>query len=162
MHPRGTAATPVSLQQGGWGVAIPGWESEVPLGEVGIRGWGLGGRAGAGLVLDLLLGTLCLALAAFLAELHVPLDLILLLLALVISARREAAPMGLFRHGDNHGDDAPSGHCFQMREKLLSIGDDWIEDEQGERAYKVDGKALRVRGTFVLEDRDGFESCRAR
>jgi uncharacterized protein YxjI len=62
--------------------------------------------------------------------------------------------MGLFRHGD----DAPSGHRFQMREKLLSIGDDyWIEDEQGERAYKVDGKALRVRDTFVLEDRDGNE-----
>jgi uncharacterized protein YxjI len=45
-----------------------------------------------------------------------------------------------------------------MREKLLSIGDDfWIEDEQGERVYKVDGKALRIRETFVLEDRDGNE-----
>ena len=62
--------------------------------------------------------------------------------------------MGLFRHGD----DAPSGRRYQMREKLLSIGDDyWIEDERGERAYKVDGKALRVRDTFVLEDRDGNE-----
>ena len=62
--------------------------------------------------------------------------------------------MGLFRHGD----DAPSGRRYQMREKLLSIGDDyWIEDEQGERAYKVDGKALRIRDTFVLEDRDGNE-----
>jgi uncharacterized protein YxjI len=62
--------------------------------------------------------------------------------------------MGLFRHGD----DDRSGHRFQMREKLLSIGDDyWIEDEQGARAYKVDGKALRVRDTFVLEDRDGNE-----
>jgi uncharacterized protein YxjI len=45
-----------------------------------------------------------------------------------------------------------------MREKLISIGDDsWIEDEQGERAYKVDGKAMRIRDTFVLEDRDGRE-----
>ena len=45
-----------------------------------------------------------------------------------------------------------------MREKLASIGDDsWIEDEQGERVYKVDGKALRVRKTFVLEDRSGNE-----
>jgi len=62
--------------------------------------------------------------------------------------------VGLFRHGD----DAPSGRRYQMREKLLSIGDDyWIEDEQGERAYKVDGKALRIRDTFVLEDRDGNE-----
>ncbi len=43
-----------------------------------------------------------------------------------------------------------------MREKLLSIGDDyWIEDESGERAFKVDGKALRVRDTWVLEDAAG-------
>ena len=62
--------------------------------------------------------------------------------------------MGLLRHRD----DATTGHRFQMREKLLSIGDDfWIEDEAGERAYKVDGKAMRVRDTFVLEDRDGNE-----
>jgi uncharacterized protein YxjI len=45
-----------------------------------------------------------------------------------------------------------------MREKLLSIGDDfWIENDQGERAYKVDGKALRIRQTFVLEDASGNE-----
>ena len=38
-----------------------------------------------------------------------------------------------------------------MREKLLSIGDDfWIETEGGERAFKVDGKALRARSTFIL------------
>ena len=61
--------------------------------------------------------------------------------------------MGLLRH-----DDGQSDRRFRMREKLLSIGDDyWIEDEQGERAYKVDGKALRVRDTFVLEDGDGNE-----
>jgi uncharacterized protein YxjI len=45
-----------------------------------------------------------------------------------------------------------------MKEKLLSIGDDfWIENDQGERAYKVDGKAVRVRKTFVLEDASGQE-----
>jgi len=48
-----------------------------------------------------------------------------------------------------------------MREKLLSIGDDfWIENDQGERAYKVDGKALRLRQTFVLEDASGQEVAR--
>ena len=47
---------------------------------------------------------------------------------------------------------------FQMREKLLSIGDDsWIEDESGDHVYKVDGKAMRIRDTFILEDRDGRE-----
>ena len=48
-----------------------------------------------------------------------------------------------------------------MREKLLAIGDDfWIENEQGERAYKVNGKALRMRQTFVLEDPSGDEVAR--
>jgi uncharacterized protein YxjI len=45
-----------------------------------------------------------------------------------------------------------------MRERLLSIGDDyWIETESGERAFKVDGKAVRLRDTFVLEDAAGHE-----
>src|SRR5436309_1417484 len=62
--------------------------------------------------------------------------------------------MGLLRHRD----DAPAGRRFQMREKLASIGDDsWIEDDTGDRLYKVDGKALRIRETFILEDRDGRE-----
>jgi uncharacterized protein YxjI len=47
---------------------------------------------------------------------------------------------------------------YQMREKMFSIGDDaWIEDEHGNRAFKVDGKALRMRSTFVLEDASGNE-----
>ena len=50
------------------------------------------------------------------------------------------------------------GRRFQMRDKLVSIGDDaWIEDDHGDRVYKVDGKALRIRDTFVLEDREGNE-----
>ncbi|GAA3629838.1 LURP-one-related/scramblase family protein [Microlunatus ginsengisoli] len=47
---------------------------------------------------------------------------------------------------------------FQMRQKLIAIGDDyWIENEAGQRAYKVDGKALRVRDTFIIEDTSGRE-----
>jgi uncharacterized protein YxjI len=54
--------------------------------------------------------------------------------------------------------DKESVQRFQMREKLLSIGDDfWIEDESGRRAFKVDGKALRMRQTFVLENASGNE-----
>jgi uncharacterized protein YxjI len=50
------------------------------------------------------------------------------------------------------------GPKFQMREKLMSIGDDfWIEDDGGHKVYKVNGKALRVRETFVLEDANGDE-----
>jgi uncharacterized protein YxjI len=45
-----------------------------------------------------------------------------------------------------------------MREKLFAIGDDfWIENGDGERVFKVDGKALRVRQTFVLESPSGEE-----
>jgi len=43
-----------------------------------------------------------------------------------------------------------------MRQRLASIGDDfWIEDEGGNRAYKVDGKAMRLRKTMVFEDAGG-------
>ena len=43
-----------------------------------------------------------------------------------------------------------------MREKLVSIGDDfWIENAQGQKTYKVDGKALRVRDTLKFKDRSG-------
>lgn len=45
-----------------------------------------------------------------------------------------------------------------MREKLVAIGDDfWIEDEAGRRAFKVNGKAIRVRDTLVLETPTGEE-----
>jgi uncharacterized protein YxjI len=45
---------------------------------------------------------------------------------------------------------------YQMREKLVSIGDDfWIEDENGKKVFKVDGKALRIRKTLKFEDAHG-------
>jgi uncharacterized protein YxjI len=45
-----------------------------------------------------------------------------------------------------------------MRQKLVSIGDDyWIENERGERVFKVDGKALRIRQTLIFEDPQGHE-----
>ncbi len=51
-----------------------------------------------------------------------------------------------------------SAEHYQMRQKLISIGDDyWIENSRGERTYKVDGKALRVRQTLVFEDAQGHE-----
>ena len=54
--------------------------------------------------------------------------------------------------GNNH---------YQMREKLLAIGDDfWIENDRGERVFKVDGKALRVRKTLIFEDARGQELCK--
>jgi uncharacterized protein YxjI len=56
------------------------------------------------------------------------------------------------------GRGGDGGRRFVMREKLLSIGDDfWIEDDDGQKVFKVNGKALRVRKTFVLEDTSGNE-----
>lgn len=47
---------------------------------------------------------------------------------------------------------------YQLREKLVSIGDDyWIQNNRGERVFKVDGKALRMRNTLLLEDAGGRE-----
>ncbi len=47
---------------------------------------------------------------------------------------------------------------YQMREKLVSIGDDsWIENDRGEKVYKVDGKALRLRDTLIIKDRQDRE-----
>jgi uncharacterized protein YxjI len=75
--------------------------------------------------------------------------------------------MTRFRHGtgivddlmpllrrDHHSDQTK----YRMREEMFSIGDDfWIENEAGERAFKVDGKALRLRDTLILQDPSGSE-----
>jgi uncharacterized protein YxjI len=43
-----------------------------------------------------------------------------------------------------------------MREDLISIGDDyWIENDAGQRVFKVNGKAARIRDTWKLEDSSG-------
>jgi hypothetical protein len=50
---------------------------------------------------------------------------------------------------------------YRMRQQLVSIGDDyWIEDDEGRRVFKVDGKALRIRQT--LTSRTRRETCSSR
>jgi uncharacterized protein YxjI len=45
---------------------------------------------------------------------------------------------------------------YAVQEKLFSIGDDyWITDEQGGKAFLVDGKVLRVRQTLEIQDPAG-------
>ena len=64
--------------------------------------------------------------------------------------------MGLFHR--SHDREEPAPVRYQMREKLLAIGDDsWIENESGDKVFKVNGKAVRFRQTFILEDPDGHE-----
>ena len=61
--------------------------------------------------------------------------------------------MGLLRNRHENG-----GTRYRMVEKMFAIGDDfWVESDAGERAFKVNGKALRVRDTLVLEDPSGRE-----
>ena len=50
---------------------------------------------------------------------------------------------------------------YQLRQKLVSVGgDSWIEDGDGERAFRVNGKAFRLRRTLDLEDPGGNVLCR--
>ena len=45
-----------------------------------------------------------------------------------------------------------------MREKIFAIGDDfWIDTDDDRHAFKVNGKALRIRSTFILESPSGEE-----
>jgi len=45
---------------------------------------------------------------------------------------------------------------YKIRQNLISIGDDfWIENEEGKKVFKVDGKVLRIRKTLVFEDVNG-------
>ncbi|MCW3041820.1 MAG: hypothetical protein JWM31_3725 [Solirubrobacterales bacterium] len=51
-----------------------------------------------------------------------------------------------------------NGRRYQMRADVFDIGEDyWIEDDDGNRAFKVDGKAMRLRKTLVIEDATGAE-----
>jgi uncharacterized protein YxjI len=58
---------------------------------------------------------------------------------------------------EEHGDADRRVH-YRMRQQLVSIGDDyWVETDSGQRAYKIDGKALRLRNTLIFEDPDARE-----
>jgi len=60
------------------------------------------------------------------------------------------------RAAQARGGDAIDGHRYQMRQRMFAIGDDFfIEDEHRQRAFKVDGKMLRVRSTLYFEDANG-------
>jgi uncharacterized protein YxjI len=64
--------------------------------------------------------------------------------------------MGLLRGRHDRDDD--NVLRFQMRQKMFSVGDDyWIEDQAGQRAYRVNGKAVRIRDTWAIEDLTGRE-----
>jgi uncharacterized protein YxjI len=62
------------------------------------------------------------------------------------------------REERQEGRGGGGGTVYQMREKLVAFGDDyWIETNTGQRAFKVDGKALRVRDSLTIRDAQGNE-----
>ena len=49
---------------------------------------------------------------------------------------------------------------YKMRQKIFALGQDfYIEDEAGQKVYKVDGKVLRVRDTLKFKDMQGNTLC---
>jgi uncharacterized protein YxjI len=62
------------------------------------------------------------------------------------------------RQDQEGGGPANQGSRYLLREKLLSIGRDfWIENDRGERVFRVDAKVLRVRDTVLIKDTSGNE-----
>ncbi len=56
---------------------------------------------------------------------------------------------------------ATAGNRYRMVEKLASFGDDfYIQNDDGQRVFKVDGKMLRMRDTLVFRDMQGNEVCK--
>ena len=76
--------------------------------------------------------------------------------------RRRQGGGGPLGGGGRLGGGGPAGavpaNVYQMRQRMFSIGDDyWIENGAGQRMFKVDGKALRIRSTLSIEDASGRE-----
>jgi uncharacterized protein YxjI len=49
---------------------------------------------------------------------------------------------------------------YKITQHLISIGDDfWIEDQEGQKVFKVDGKVMRINKMLVFEDMNGKKVC---
>jgi uncharacterized protein YxjI len=49
---------------------------------------------------------------------------------------------------------------YKITQHLISIGDDfWIENQEGQKVFKVDGKVMRISKTLVFEDMIGKKLC---
>ena len=55
----------------------------------------------------------------------------------------------------DHSSVNPGSRRYIMRQKMVSIGNDyWIENEQGEQVFKIDGK-IGLHKTYIFEDLRG-------
>jgi len=70
----------------------------------------------------------------------------------------QAAPAAVASPAAGAAEDSGLDNRLKVRERLFAFGDDfWIENGRGQRAYLVDGKALRVRDTLLFKDMQGQE-----
>lgn len=75
-----------------------------------------------------------------------------------IGRRGRLGPGGGDAAGVSPTSTAALGTRFMMKQRMFSIGQDfWIENERGQKVFKVDGKAIRIRGTLIFEDARGRE-----
>ncbi len=65
----------------------------------------------------------------------------------------------MFGHHHHQNPQTPANiHRYLMRQKLLAFGDDYyIENDQKQRIFHVDGKVLRLRDTLYFKDMQGHE-----
>lgn len=62
------------------------------------------------------------------------------------------------RHHNQTPETTPRTHRYLMRQKLLALRDKYyIENEQRQRVFHVDGKLLRLRDTLLFKDMQGNE-----
>jgi uncharacterized protein YxjI len=58
-------------------------------------------------------------------------------------------------HQANHSPEQVGGKRYIMRQKMVSIGNDyWVENEQAEKVYEIDGK-IGLYKNFIFEDNHG-------
>jgi len=63
---------------------------------------------------------------------------------------------------DSHSPEQVRGKRYIMRQKTVSIGNDyWVENEQAEKVYEIDGK-IGVSKNFVFEDAHGKKLAKIR
>ena len=69
-------------------------------------------------------------------------------------SERKKEERAIFRRGG-------TAQRYKLKQKLIAIGDDfYIENQDGEKVFKVDGKVLRIRETLHFEDMNGNILCK--
>ena len=76
-----------------------------------------------------------------------------------MSARRQDLRKGRQEERETFGRGG-SATRYKMRQKVFALGQDfYIENEAGQKVFKVDGKVLRVRDTLKFKDMQGNTLC---